>query len=126
MIVYHCADLIFATKVRSTAESLDIVTRPVRDADRLRNRLDQVDDGKANDPVTGVIIDLETGQTGLDMIEQVKQHDAAVPIVAFGPHVEVEALAAAEQRGADVVMPRGAFNAQLPAILKQLAGPESQ
>lgn len=121
MIVYCCADLIFATKVRSTAEALNLVTRPVRNAEMLQKRLDRIDDGKPNDPVTGLIIDLETGDLGLELIEQAKQHETSPTVVAFAPHVMVDTLEAASQRGADQVMPRGGFTARLPAILQQLA-----
>ncbi|MFA9478217.1 hypothetical protein ACERK3_07895 [Phycisphaerales bacterium AB-hyl4] len=122
MIVYCCADLIFATRIRATADSLGLVTRPVRNPDMLRSRLDQIDDGKPNAPVTALLLDLDTGEPGLALIEQVKQHDPAIPVVAFGAHVATELLAAARERGADSVMPRGAFTSQLPALLQQYAG----
>lgn len=125
MIVYCCADLIFATKIRSTAESLGIVTRPARHAAMLQARLDRIDDGKPNDPVTAVIVDLEAGGAGLAMIEQVKRHDAAIRVVAFGPHVDTDALESARRRGADATLPRGAFTADLPRILQRLAQPFS-
>jgi CheY-like chemotaxis protein len=123
MIVYCCADLIFATKVRSTAESLGIVTRPVRDADMLQKRLDRVDDGKANEPVTGLIVDLDTGAAGLDMIDQVRAHDAGIPVVAFGSHVAADQLNAARARGANPVLPRSAFTARLPELLQAMNNP---
>jgi CheY-like chemotaxis protein len=121
MIVYCCADLIFATKVRSTADSLGIVTRPVRDAPMLQKRLDRVDDGKPNEAVTALLIDLDTGDAGLALIEQAKRHDATLPVIAFGAHVAVEILEAARQRGADEVMPRGSFTRNLPQLLESLA-----
>ena len=117
MIIYCCHDLIFATKIHSTAQSLGLVCRPARTAEALRNRLDRVDDGKPNDPVSGVVIDLTIGDAALDLIELAKGHAAGPKVVAFAPHVEVQLLEAAEQRGADSVMPRGAFSAQLPDLL---------
>lgn len=121
MIIYCCHDLIFATKIHSTAQSLGLVCRPARDAQALRNRLDRVDDGKPNDPVSGVIVDLTIGEPALDLIDLVKGHDAKPEVIAFAPHVEVQMLEAAGQRGADSVMPRGAFSAQLPDLLCALA-----
>jgi len=124
MIVYCSQDLIFATKIRSTAESLGVPSRPIRNASALDKRLNQVDDGKLNDPVTGVLIDLEMGPTGLDLIDQTKKHNADIPVIAFGSHVATQTLQAAHDRGADFVMPRSQFTANLPALLERFGGGE--
>jgi hypothetical protein len=124
MIVYACQDLIFATKIRSTAEALGVPSRPARDAEALRKRLERVDDGKLNEPVTGVMIDLDLGETGLALLRQVKARDATIPVVAFGSHVATEILQAARADGADFVMPRSAFTASLPALLERFGGKE--
>lgn len=121
MIVYCCADLIFATKVRSTAESLGLASRPARDAAMLANRLNRVDDGKGCDAVTGVVIDLDVPEAAA-LVRQVKAHDAALPVVAFGSHVATAVLDAARDAGADAVLPRSAFTLQLPQLLTRLAG----
>ncbi len=149
MLVYACSDLIFATKIRSTAEALGVVSRPVRNAEMLRARLQREDDGKANGPVTCVMIDLELGEPAFDLIKQVRAHgskpsgvaaggsvaemrrlleataggaDGERPdeptVIAFGPHVMREALAGAERVGADRVMARGAFTAELPELVR--------
>ena len=120
MIVYCCADLIFATKVRATADAAGIITRPVRDVAMLRARLDRVDDGKPNEPVRALLLDLETGDAGLALIDEIKAAGAGVRVVAFGSHVETAALAAAKARGADTVMTRGGFTARLPDLLREL------
>jgi len=118
MIVYCCHDLIFATKIHSTAEAMGLTCRPARDARLLKDRLDRVDDGKPNHKVSAVIIDLTIGEEALELIDIVKQHDPALHVIAFAPHVEVQRLEAAGARGTDQVMPRGAFSAQLPELLK--------
>ncbi len=122
MIVYCCPDLLFATKIRSTAEALGLTSRPARDAQTLQNRLNRVDDGKGNGAVSGVVVDLDLGELGLAMVEQAKRHDPGLLVVAYGSHVAVDALQAARKRGADFVMPRGALAANLPAMLERLAG----
>jgi hypothetical protein len=119
MIVYCCADLIFATKIRSTCEALGVVSRPARNAEMLQNRLDRVDDGKANDAVAAVLIDLELGEAALPLIVQVKQSDNPPPVVAWGPHVAVDLLKRAGESGADHVMARGSFTSQLPQIIER-------
>ncbi len=121
MIVYCCADLIFSTKVASTCEALGVSARPARDVEMLRRRLDRVDDGKANDAVAAVIVDLETGGKAFDLIRLAAGHGAKPAVIAFGPHVMVDALREAEASGADAAMARGAFTAQLPTIVKRFA-----
>ena len=131
MIVYACSDLIFATKVRATAEALGIATRPTRDAEALERRLRRVDDGKGNDPVTGVLIDLDLGEAALALIRQVAIHTGAAEtagpsaprpqIVAFGSHTATALLDSAREAGADFVLPRSQFTANLPTILQRLS-----
>ncbi|MFP4144108.1 MAG: hypothetical protein ACLFV3_03110 [Phycisphaeraceae bacterium] len=119
MIVYCCPDLIFATKIRATAESLGLTTRPARDLQALRNRLNQVDDGRANEPVSAVLVDLEL-EDAAAFIREAKDHDPAITVVACGPHVGREAMAAARDAGADAAMPRSAFAGRLPELLEEL------
>lgn len=123
MIIYRCADLLFATKVRSTADALGVPARPVRNPDMLQKRLDQVDDGKANGPVTGALIGLDdeaAGQEAAKLIRQVKAFDPSIPVIAFAGHVETEALRAGADAGADRVMTNGQFTQSLPALLQEL------
>ena len=124
MLVYSCADLIFATKIRGTAESLGVPSRPARDLGALRNRLQRVDDGRLNDAVTGVVVDLELGEVGLSMVQAVKEHNPDIPVVVFGSHVATDLLRAAHEHGADFVFPRSQFTANLPSIITRLGGAE--
>jgi len=122
MIVYCSNDLIFATKIGSTAEAIGVAARPARDEQKLVARLRQVDDGRLNQPVTGVVIDLAQGDQAIALLRQVKEHDTNIPVIAFGSHVEVALLESARSNGADFVMPRSQFTAQLPALLERLGG----
>lgn len=122
MIVYCCADLIFATKVRSTCDALGAVARPARNAEMLQKRLDRVDDGKPNDAVALVLIDLEIGEPALELIRLVRAQDPVLPVIAWGPHVAVDLLRQAGEAGASQVMARGAFTAKLPEIVRTTAG----
>ncbi len=122
MVVYCCSDLIFATKIGSTAEALGVPSRPARDAAALANRLDRVNDGKLNEPVTAVLVDLGLGEAGLGLIRQTKEHDASIPVVAFGSHAATEQLHAAREHGADFVLSRSQFTANLPVILERFSG----
>jgi hypothetical protein len=124
MIVACCTDLIFATKIRSTAAHLGIPFRPANSKAAIADRLHRVSDGKLNEPVTGVLVDLDMGETALAVIEEVKGHWPGVTVVAFGSHVAVEVLQAARERGCDVVMPRSQFTAKLPELLTKYGGAE--
>lgn len=124
MIVACCTDLIFATKIRSTAEHAGVPFRCANDLAALTARLDRVDDGRLNEPVTGLLVDLELGQAALEIIEAAKKKSPGVPVIAFGSHVATDVLQAARRRGADAVMPRSQFSARLPELLRQYGGSE--
>lgn len=66
-----------------------------------------------------VIVDLGTPIADLEAhIAKLKSETTAPPsIVAFGPHVHEDRLAAARAAGCDVVMSRGQFFAQIDTLL---------
>lgn len=79
--------------------------------------------------VRALIVDLEGGEAGFHLMQRLRGPAATpaergIKIVAFGPHVEVDALRRAAAEGADAVMTRGSFSARLPELLKQLASDE--
>ena len=117
MILYFAADLLWGTRIKSTADALSIPCRPARTPEMLAARL-------ADSDVRALIVDLETGEPGLDLITRLRAADPGrhVRVVAFGPHVEVEMLRRAREVGADEAMPRGAFDQRLPRLLTELAG----
>ena len=105
-------DLIFATKITSTAQSLGISAELVRSCDHLRERLEE-------GGVATVLIDLEAD--GLDAgaaIELCRRQEPRPRIIAFGSHVKKDLLAAARDAGADEVLPRSALSARLPEVLR--------
>ncbi len=85
----------------------------------LHKRLDRIDDGKPNDAVALLLIDLDLGEPALALIEQARGHDADLPIITWGPHVAVDLLSAAGQAGATEVMTRGSFTSKLPEIVQK-------
>ena len=113
MILYCCADLIFATRIRSTAEAIGIATRPVRSVERLHALLTE-------ETVNALIVDLEAGEIAIDLVAAAARLDPPLPSLAFGPHVNLAALDAAQRAGAAQVMPRGRFAEQLPDLLASL------
>lgn len=120
MILYACADLLWATKIKGTADALGIAARPVRSVEMLIARL-------ADSPVSALMVDLEMGQTAIDLIRHVRAHEAEpsarprpLPILAFGPHVDVDGLSAAKAAGATEAVARGGLQARLGEVLKGL------
>ncbi len=121
MIVYCCADLIFSTRIRAVCDDSKAPNRPARNVQMLENRLKQVDDGKTNLPVTCIMVDLDLGDDALTLISTAKAFNPAIPVIAFGAHVATELLQAARDKGADFVMPRGAFTNQLPQLVARFS-----
>lgn len=115
MIAYFASDLIWATRIKACADDLGIAARPVRSLDMLDARL-------ADSPVRGLVVDLDQPQTAMMLIKRVREWPA-IRIVAFGPHVETEALGEARRLGADAVMTRGAFHSRLADVLRELDQP---
>ena len=118
MILFICADLLWATRIKSTAESVGVAARPARTLEMLEARL-------ADSPVHALVVDLEAGDTGLGLIERLRGESAseaerAIRVLAFGPHVMTDLFERARAAGADRVVARGGFAAQLPQILRTL------
>ncbi len=122
MILYHAADLFWATRIKGTAEALGIAARPARTVEMLEARL-------ADSPVKALVVDLDALQTAVELIQHLRGPNAtppqrAVRVLAFGPHVATEAFEAARLAGADRVLARGAFARHLPDWLRALDGGE--
>lgn len=118
MILFKCADLLWATRIKSTAESVGVAARPVRTLEMLEARL-------ADSPVNALVVDLEAGDTGIGLIQRLKGPEAseaerAITVLAFGPHVMTDLFEQARAAGADRAVARGGFAAQLPQILQTL------
>lgn len=118
MILYVCADLLWATRIKSTAEALGVSARPVRSLEMLESRL-------ADEPVNALIVDLEADEVGFALIDRLRgeaanDRERSISILAFGPHVMTELFERARRAGADRVMARGGFSSGLPDLLRAL------
>ena len=119
MLVYLAADLIRATKIKSTADALQVPCRPVRSVQMLEDRLGDSD-------VRAALLDLQADAIW-DMLNRLRTPDTSpaaldVRVLCFGPHVDIAAMDRARQGGATEVLPRGAFERQLPDLLVKLSG----
>lgn len=112
-IVAYVTDLIFATKIRSTAELLGIDVQWVRSAEALAGHL-------AESRCDAAIIDLDADGDPLEAIRAARRIERTPRIIAYVSHVRTDLVTAAEKAGVDSVMPRSTFSSELPGLLGSL------
>jgi CheY-like chemotaxis protein len=107
-----CDDLIFTSRITSTARAQNLQSKSARSVEQLTGLLHQ--------QVPSCII-LDLANPGLQIesfIAQLRKECARPPrVVAFGSHVDTATLQAARAAGCDVVLPRSKFSEQLAASL---------
>lgn len=123
MLLYLAADLIWATKIKASAEALGLPCRPVRTMDMLEARLAEWSDA---DPIAALLLDLEKPEEALAFIARMRgsaagPREKSVRLLAFGPHVARELFQKAREAGADEVMARGALDHNMGDVLLALA-----
>ncbi|MGB8511051.1 MAG: response regulator [Pyrinomonadaceae bacterium] len=107
-------DMFFVSKIRGTAEQLNITVYFVKSADAA------FDTAKADVPSL-IILDLHSQRTdSFTLVARLKDDEQLrhVPVVAFYSHVQTELQHRAREAGVDHVMPRSAFTKRLPEILQ--------
>jgi CheY-like chemotaxis protein len=113
------ADLACSSRVAGAAAAGSVACETAMTVDRLLERL-------AGEPARLVLVDLTT--PGLDCLTLVPALRAAaispLAIIAFGPHVHEQHLAAAQRAGCDLVLARGQFYARATEIIQRYAGGE--
>lgn len=119
MILYLAADLIWASKIKGSADALGLACRPVRSLEMLDARLGD------SDPVA-LLLDLTAGETAMAMIQYLRGPRAtvrhrAIRIVGFGPHVEKALFQSSRDAGADEVLTRGALDHDMDEVLLRLS-----
>lgn len=110
-VVALVADLMFASKIRGAAGGIRV---------RVVHRAGQLEEAVVEEEPGLVLVDLDS-RTGdsVAAIEAVRSRSETrqIPLVAFGSHVDVEAIEAARAAGADQVLARSAFVRKLPSLL---------
>lgn len=106
------SDLIVVARVEGAVRQNAASLRTTAELDSLE---------AAGDATDLVMLDLNCAGADVGAVRQLFQvRDSPRPrIVAFGPHVQEDQLAAAKQAGCDVVISRGQFFAQVDAIISQ-------
>ena len=112
-IIAAVDDMLFMSKIRATAESLNVTIRFVRNIDTLFSVA-----GDSRPAL--IIVDLHTEKLDpLELARRLKSDEelSKVPLLGFYSHVETELRDQAQSAGFDQVMPRSAFSANLGQIL---------
>jgi PleD family two-component response regulator len=115
MILAVLDDLMFTSKIKTTARQLGVEVAFVRSADAAFAEMQ-----KATPSL--VILDLNNPRTDpLGIVAAMKQDPAlaSIPTVGYASHVQTDVIAAARRAGVGDVMARSAFTQQLPEILQQ-------
>lgn len=115
--VMLCDDLLFTSKVTTTARALGLTVVPAKTADAA------IVNAKAIHAVT-VFIELHTPGLALpQFLESLRAIEPMPRVIAFGSHVDKAGLNAAKTAGCDLVMPRSKFVASLETELSGWLAP---
>src|SRR5205823_3522279 len=115
MIIAVLDDLMFSSKIKTTARQLGVEVAFARSADAALAEMQKA-------APSLVILDLNNARTNpLGIVSAMKQDPAlaSVPTVGYASHVQTDVIHAARQAGVGEVMARSAFTQQLPEILKR-------
>jgi CheY-like chemotaxis protein len=113
MILAVLDDLMFTSRIKTTAGQLGITVTFARSADAALSEM------RKTAPAL-VILDLNNARTNpLGIVSSMKQDPAlaAIPTVGYASHVQTDVIAAARQAGVGEVLARSAFTQQLAEIL---------
>src|SRR5262245_49320306 len=115
MIIAVLDDLMFTSKIKTTASQLGVAVTFARSPDAAL-------DAMRKQTPSLVILDLNNARTKpLGIVSSMKQDPAlaSIPTVGYASHVQVDVINAARQAGVGEVMARSAFAQQLAEILRR-------
>jgi DNA-binding NarL/FixJ family response regulator len=111
-ILFHTADLIFASRVQAAARAAEreLIVAASRTA---------VGDALAEADVQLVLLDLTVPDCdAAELVSAVRESVPAARVVAYAPHVMKARLSAARDAGCDLVLTRGQFDRQLTDLVQ--------
>jgi hypothetical protein len=113
-VVALVRDLMFSSKISSTARAAGIDVRVIRDPAKVA-----AGSGEQGDVADGRLLVVDLNQDGaIDAAVAWKQSHTGRPVVGFVSHVDADTIACAKSAGIDRVMARSGFVAQLESILR--------
>jgi CheY-like chemotaxis protein len=107
-------DLLFSVRVTDAARALGHTARDVANADALL--------AAARADADAIVIDTQVRTPWQAAVQTLKTDPATahIPILAFGPHVDVAAARGAVGAGCDRIVTRGKFANEMPHLLDAL------
>lgn len=109
MVLVVVTDFIFASRIQATGEKAGLEIKIANATDETLEYLNSAE---------RVIIDANhSGGDPLELIAQIKQQQPDLPVTVYLSHVQRELAQNATQAGADTVLSRSAFTAQLADVL---------
>ena len=117
-VVAFLHDMIFESKIGSTARSLGVGLMVVRSAGDLPGELERTRPAL-------LIVDLAS-PGALEAIKTAAGHAARPRVIAYVSHVDEELAKSGLDVGADEVMPRSRFANELPRLLERVRGDPSR
>jgi DNA-binding NarL/FixJ family response regulator len=111
VVVFLTSDLMFSGQVLGAAAALGLKLNLIANPAELAAKL----------PAACRLVLIDLTLPGLKLDSVVTTAKATAPsarVVAFGPHVDEQSLAAAQAAGADVVLTRGQFHRQYTELLR--------
>lgn len=114
-IVYLTNDLMFSSRVAGAAKAAGVDVRVVGSVASLLDSL-------SNEGIRLVILDLTL--PSLDpttVLPEIRSAAANVSVIAYGPHVHEQKLAAAKDAGCDQVLSKGQFSSSITNLIDQIA-----
>jgi PleD family two-component response regulator len=115
MILAVLDDLMFSSKIKTTAGQLGVAVTFARSADAA------IAEMRKTAP-TLVILDLNNSRTNpLGIVASMREDPAlaSIPTVGYASHVQTDVIDAARQAGVGEVLARSAFTIQLADILRR-------
>ncbi len=114
IVLAWAADLMAGARIRGAAQATGTTVKLVRGGEELLA-------SAAAEAPRLVVVDLEARGDPASVIARLKADPAtaAIPVLAYAPHVREDAIAAARAAGAERVLPRGAFVRDLPRLLAE-------
>ena len=106
-------DLMFTSKITSTAASLGLRIDTVSTVEQLQLRA-----AEASPSV--VFLDLNCADLDPSLVVAALPGEGRPRVIAFGSHVDEARLNEARAAGCDDVLPRSKFSATLPELLRQI------
>lgn len=114
-VIAAVSDLFFAVKVNDVLKKLDMELKLAKSAEDAME--------KVKTPTALVIIDLnDRAIAAMELIRAIKSDAslAAIPVLAFSSHVQVELMNEAKEAGVEAVVPRSVFADRLPELISSL------